>query len=268
MKTPIVLAAVLFCVSAPAVFALEGCGDPKLDCAKCHTLTVAEANDLLKEVGGGVQSIKLAPVKGLWELTMEKDGRKGTVYMNFSKKFIMAGPVFQIDALKTAIQAQAAAQAKAPQPKLEKVDVAKIPLTNSIVMGNPKGKKRLFVFTDPECPFCSRQHAELKKLVELDKDVVIYVKFFPLVSIHPKSYDKARVILEQNSLELLDKAFAKEAVPEPKATTPTKGVDETLNFAQSIGINATPTLVLPDGRIMPGFQDAAALEKLLTEEKK
>ncbi len=41
-----------------------------------------------------------------------------------------------------------------------------------------------------------------------------------------------------------------------------------MNFAQSIGINATPTLVLPDGRIMPGYQDAAALEKLLTEEKK
>ncbi len=264
MKTPIILAAVLLFVSAPAVFAMKECGDPKLDCAKCHTLTVAEANDLLKEIGGGVQSVKMAPVKGLWELALEKDGRKGVVYMNFGKKFIMAGPVFQIDALKAAIQAQAAAQAKAPQPKLEKVDVATIPLTNSIVMGNPKGKKRLFVFTDPECPFCARQHAELQKLVELDKDVAVYVKFFPLVSIHPKSYDKARVILEQNSIELLDKAFARGAVPEPKATTPTKGVDETLNFAQSIGINATPTLVFPDGRIVPGAMDAAAIEKQLT----
>ncbi len=201
MRKTLLFAIPLMFFSSAAAFAMKECGDVGIDCAKCHTLTVAEANDLLKEIGGGVQSVKISPVKGLWELAVEKDGRKGVAYMNFGKKFIVAGPVFSIEALNKA------AKAPAPQKKVEKVDVTTIPLTNSIVMGNPKGKKRLFVFTDPDCPFCSRQHAELKKLVELDKDVAVYVKFFPLVSMHPKAYDKSRVLLEQNSPQLLDKAF-------------------------------------------------------------
>jgi len=248
----------LLVFSSSVVFAMKECGDVGLDCGKCHTLTVEEANGLLKDVGGGVKSVKLAPVKGLWELAVEKDGRQGVAYMNFSKKFIVAGPIFSIDALKSAVKSA---------PPAKKVDVAAIPLANSIVMGNPKGKKRLFVFTDPDCPYCGRQHAELKKLVEQDKDLVVYIKLFPLVSIHPKAYGKAQLILEQNSLALLDKAFAKEQLPEPAANTPSKAVDETMNLAQSIGIQATPTLVLPDGRVIAGYKDAAQLNALLAESK-
>ncbi len=217
---------------------------------------------MLKAIGGGVRTVKLAPVKGLWELSLEKDGRQGLAYIDFAKKYILAGPVFRIDSLKP----ESPAPAQGPQRKVDKVDITTIPLANSIVMGNPKGKKKLFVFTDPDCPYCAKQHAELKKLVELDKDLLVYVKFFPLVSIHPKAYDKSRVILEQNSLEILDKAFAK-TLPEPATKAPSKGVDETMNLAQSIGIDATPTLILPDGRIMPGYRDAETLLKMLTGDK-
>jgi thiol:disulfide interchange protein DsbC len=264
MKNISVVMVVLLSISSSStVFAMKECGDIGVDCAKCHALTVQEANVLLKDIGGGVKTVKMALVKGLWELSLEKDGRQGLAYIDFSKKYILAGPLFRIDSIKPAAQAPA----QGPQRKVDKVDITTIPLASSIVMGNPKGKKKLFVFTDPDCPFCSKQHAELKKLVELDKEIVVYVKFFPLVSMHPKAYDKSRVILEQNSPELLDKAFAKEALPEPATKAPSKGIDETMNFAQSIGIDSTPTLVLPDGRIMAGYRTADDLKGLIEGKK-
>ena len=127
---------------------------------------------------------------------------------------------------------------------------------------NPKGKKRLFVFTDPECPFCAKMHVELKKLTALEPDLAIFIKLYPL-KMHPNAYDKSRVILNRKSLALLEKSFAGEKLPAPGARDAKKPVDDTMRFAESAGINSTPTLVLPDGRILPGFKDAAAMRKLL-----
>lgn len=244
----------------PAALAMsEGCSG---DCKKCHTLTMQEAGKLLKDVGE-VKEIKMAPVNGLWEVTLERDGNRGVAYMDYGKKFILPGPIFPLTAEAAAKMGQ---QPVKQTPKPAKFDLSKIPLDHSLVMGNPKGKKKLIVFTDPECPFCAKLHGELKKLVAQEHDLVIYIKLFPL-KMHPKAHDKARVILAEKSLELLDKSFAKEALPEPTAKHPAKPVDDIIALALSLGIDSTPTIIFQDGSYVEGSRDVAALKKLLDEKK-
>ena len=236
---------------------LGNCGS---NCIECHSLTPAEAKTILKDLGE-VKSVKISPVKGLWELTLERDGRQAVAYMDFAKKHLFPGPVFEIST---------GSQLSAPplQNKEDrKVDISSIPLTDSIVMGNPMGRNRLFVFTDPDCPFCARQHAELKKLAAMDKSVAVYVKIFPL-KMHPNAYDKARVILGSNSAEMLEKAFAGEKLSQPETKDQKQPVDETIRIGESLGIDGTPVLVLPDGRIIAGFRNAEAILKLLHVEAK
>ncbi len=247
-----VFAIALLTVAAP-VFAMsgDGCGG---DCASCHSITVQEAKSLLKEIGV-VKGVKPAPVRGLYEVTIEQQGRTGLAYMDYGKKHIIAGQVFDI-------ASRQAVGAPAPAKRADRLDPATLETEHSLVMGNPKGKKKLFVFTDPECPFCSKAHAELKKLAALEPDLAIYIKLYPL-KMHPKAYDKARVILGEGSLELLEKSFAGEALPAPRAKDAKKPVDDTIRFAESAGINSTPTLVFPDGRIVPGYKDAKAMQGLL-----
>ncbi len=230
----------------------QGCGG---DCKGCHTLTVKEANSLLKGIGE-VKRIRNSPVRGLWELDFEKGGKKTVAYLDFSKKHVIPGPVFSI-ATKAPIAGSAV-----PQPPPAKVNVATIPVKDSIVMGNPRASRKLFVFTDPDCPFCSKMHAELKKLAKMDGNLGIYVKLFPL-KMHPKAYDKSRAIMAGNSNKLLDAAFAGGTLPTPAAGAGKKGVDSTIKLAQSLGIGGTPTLVLPDGRIMPGFRKAEEIRQLI-----
>ena len=245
-------------IAAIPAWGMDGCGAGS--CASCHTMTVDEANRILKSLGGGVKGVKPSQVKGLWELSIEKDGQKGVAHMDFGKKHILSGQIFDIATRKPI------AEAAQQPPKIEKIKAESVPSKNSIVMGNPKAKKKLFVFTDPDCPYCSKLHAELKKLVKEDKELAVYVKLFPLKNIHPKAYDKSRAILSGKASELLDRAFAGGELPMPAAGAGVKAVDETISFAQANGITATPTLVLPDGRIMPGFRDAAAIRKLLAGE--
>lgn len=223
------------------------------NCIECHSLTPAEAMTILKDLGD-VKAVEMSPVKGLWELTIERDGRQAFVFMDFAKKHLLPGPLFEISKVSQL--------STPPMQKNEdrKVDVASIPLTDSIFMGNPMGRNRLFVFTDPDCPFCARQHAELKKLVAMDNSVAVYIKMFPL-KLHPNAYDKARVIMGANSLEMLEMAFRGEKLLAPGIKDKPDPVDKTLRLAESLGIKGTPALVLPDGRVTTGFRDSREIQK-------
>ncbi|MBI3754309.1 MAG: thioredoxin fold domain-containing protein, partial [Deltaproteobacteria bacterium] len=40
-------------------------------------------------------------------------------------------------------------------------------------------------------------------------------------------------------------------------------VDENIKLGKSLGITGTPTLIFPDGRMLPGFVDGPTLLKML-----
>src|SRR3989338_5854599 len=86
----------------------------------------------------------------------------------------------------------------------------------------------VIVFTDPDCPYCKKFHTEMKEIIKKNKDIVFYIKLFPLVNVHPEAYEKSKAILCKNSLKLLDDAI--EGKKLPKADCDTKAVDENLKL--------------------------------------
>lgn len=234
----------------------EGCGG---DCSKCHTLTLNEAKKLIKPSGGTVKIVRPSKVRGLYEVTFERNGQQVIGYLDYGKRHIISGPVIDLKTMQPISEAAAKPKLKA----VSKVDPRKIPLANSIVMGNPMGRRRLIVFTDPDCPYCSKLHQELKKLVAKDNSVAVYIKMFPLVKLHPQAYDKSRAVMAANSVQMLDQTFAGRLFPNPRGKDGKAAVDETLKLAESLGINSTPTMVLPDGSVVTGYWDLQNLRKLL-----
>ena len=100
----------------------------------------------------------------------------------------------------------------------------------------------------------------MKKVIAERKDIVFYVKMFPL-PMHKGAYDKAKAIVCEKSLTLLEDAFAGKELPKPKCET--KVIDENINLAQKLGINGTPALVLSDGRVIPGYKDAKGIMEMI-----
>jgi thiol:disulfide interchange protein DsbC len=222
-----------------------------------HALTTAEAGKLLKHFGK-VTGVKPAPIKGLYEVTLRQGNRQMAAYIDFSKKHILAGRIYDIASRKMIT----------PLPtevpvRLSKAQLDKIKPENSILMGNPKGTQRMFVFTDPDCPYCKRLYGELKKLMPMEPDLSIYIKMYPL-KMHYGAYDKARVILAAHSLDMLDKAFAGGKLPPAGEKDRKQPIDETIKLAESLGIRGTPAMVFPDGRLVIGFRSAGAMHALLT----
>ncbi len=251
----IVLLLSLFSISAiaapAAAFQGKGCMG---DCAGCHSLDKPEADRLLKtdKFNAKVTDIKTAPVKGLWEVEITRDGKTFKVYVDFGKKYLMQNVSF-IPVEKIG-----------KRPPLKKVSLAEIPLDKALVYGDPKAKNRIIVFDDPECPYCAKLHKEIKKVIKKRKDVAFYIKLFPL-PIHPDSYVKSKAISCSGSTKMLDDAFAGKELPEPSCQT--DEIDNNIQLGKKLGIHGTPGIIFPDGRLLPGYVPADVLLDMLDNPK-
>lgn len=231
------------------------------DCSRCHQLSPEEATKILSKAGGAVTSVKFAPAPGMYELLVEKDGQEGLIYLDFTKKYLFQGMIISLERLEPI--ASHASNALVPN-RIKRLDVSSIPVANTLTIGNPDGKKHLYVFTDPDCPYCRQLHGELVKLEKIAPDVAIHLLFFPL-PMHPDSYDKSRAIIGGKSRELLELAFAGKDVPRPIGAWGKTQVDAIVAYAKGKGLNGTPTIVLPDGNVIVGGRDAEMLKRMLDQ---
>lgn len=100
----------------------------------------------------------------------------------------------------------------------------------------------------------------MKKVVEKNKDIAFYIKLYPL-PMHPAAYEKSKSVVCEQSLKALEDAFDGKALP--KAKCDSREVDDNIKLVDALGVSSTPTMILPDGRVIPGYKDADALIKLI-----
>jgi len=100
----------------------------------------------------------------------------------------------------------------------------------------------------------------MKKVIEKRKDIAFYLKLYPL-PMHKDAYAKAKAIVCEKSMKLLEDAFAKKELPKPSCET--SAIDENIKLAAKLGISGTPALVLPNGVVSSGYRDADALIDLI-----
>ena len=93
----------------------------------------------------------------------------------------------------------------------------------------------------------------MKKVIAKRKDIAFYLKLFPL-PMHKDAERKAKSIMCENSLAMLDDAFERKPIPDPKCDT--KVIDDNIKLAEKLGINGTPNLIFPDSTLVPGAIDA------------
>lgn len=243
----------LLFVSETGASAFGGC---EQDCGKCHSLSKVEAQETLKQLIPDIKviGVRISPSRGLWEVSLETHGKKGIAYMDFSKENVIIGQIVKIKTKKNLTRKRLM--------ELNKVDFARIPLDNALVMGDPNATYKVVVFDDPDCPFCAKLHKELKEVIEKRKDIAFFIKLFPL-KMHKDAYRKAVAIQCKKSLQLLEDAFAKKEIPDPECKTDI--IDKNIELAGKLGITGTPTIVLENGKVLGGAIKAGQLIELIND---
>lgn len=242
---------------ASEAFTGTGCGG---DCNQCHQLEKKDAERILKNLGcGAVTEVKRSPIGGLWQVDVDVDGQSGIFYIDFAKKHVILGQSIQITPIEDADKPAP----EKPVPE-KKVIFSKIPLKDALVLGPKNAKKKVAVFTDPDCPYCRKLHEEMKKLLAKRNDVAFYIFLRPL-AMHKDAFKKSQAILCEKSLKLLNDGFTGKPLPEPNC--PKDRLEKTISLAKSLGFNSTPMIVRDDGTVMPGYLPADQLSAWIDKKK-
>ena len=248
------LAALLFLFSVPAAHAFTGEGCASGACTDCHSLTRDEAVKILGSTVDNVLAVAPSPVNGLWEVEVEKKGKRWPYYIDFSKEHLISGQIIDLGTKKNLTGNRILS--------MNRIEVSQVPLSGAIVVGKKDAKRRIIVFDDPNCPHCAKLHQTAKGIVAKNPDVAFFVRPFPRNN-DRETREKALSIVCAGTVRALEDAFA--GKPLPKAKCGSNAVDESIRIAQRFNIRSTPTMIFPDGRVVPGALEADGILSLLDE---
>jgi len=245
-------ALLLLHLPSPATAFQKEAGAAK-ECAECHKLTKEVAGKILGTLVDNVVGVVQGPFPGLWEVDVARSGKTYPIYLDYSLKYLFNGQFIRLGDMANLTGKRYA--------DLNRVDVASIPVKDAIRVGSPSAKKTVIVLSDPTCPHCVRLHEEIKKAAAKDADVAFLVMPYPRNRNDKATYARCLSVVCSKSEKLLDDAYAGKELPE--AACKTDAVDETIRLAERLKIEGTPTMILPDGRLVSGSMEAGALLALL-----
>jgi thiol:disulfide interchange protein DsbC len=208
---------------------------------------------MLGKIVDNVVAVAPGPFPSVWEVDVVKNGRTYPLYLDYSLKYLFNGQFIRLSDMANLTGQR--------YTDLNRVDVASIPIQDAIRVGSPSAKKTVIVLSDPTCPFCVKLHGEIKKAAAMDGNVAFLVMPYPRNRNDKATYRKCQAVVCSKSEKLLDDAFTGKELPEAACTT--DAVDKTISLAERLKIEGTPTLILPDGRMISGYMEAEALLALL-----
>jgi len=200
-----------------------------------------------------IESITATPVAGLYEVVVGAQ----IFYSTQTSDYLMFGQM--IDMTKKApVSLTEPAEAKARLALLDKVD------PKEMIIFKPKGKTEsvLTVFMDIDCGYCRKLHHEVPQLNKAGIEVRYLA--FPRTGVGSESYKKALAVwCADDPNKAMDDAMRGKSVDMKADCDKTSVMRDHLQLVDDFGLQATPVLILADGRLLPGYYPAAQLIALM-----
>ena len=197
---------------------------------------------------GKIEHIVKTPYAGLYEIII--DGQ--LLYTDAQGEYVFEGSIIEAKSRRDLSEAR--------RRVLFAIDFDKLPLELAVKKVKGNGKRKLAIFTDPNCSFCKRLEKELSRVT----DVTIYRFMYP---IFPGSDEIVRNVLCSKDP---NKAWEDWMLSEvaPAAATCDTQTEKVMALGQKLRVNGTPNLIFGNGIQSPGFLPLEELEKNLNETEK
>ncbi|MEL0637978.1 thioredoxin fold domain-containing protein [Marinomonas sp. TI.3.20] len=193
-----------------------------------------------------IENVELHSGSGLYTVTL-KDGP--TLHVTANGKYFVAGDMYRVEG--------AAVENESEKAKLAKIET--LPASQMIVFKAADEKAHITVFTDVDCAYCRMLHKEVPKLNEMG--ITVRYLAYPRAGIGSGVYKKmVSVWCSDDPKAWLTKAMEGNDVPENTCVNP---IADDYNLGNSIGVRGTPSIVLGNGKLIPGYLPADSLAKEL-----
>ncbi len=188
--------------------------------------------------GTVIESIEPSPMPGAY--IVKVDGQ--TVFVYSAGDYLMVGEVYDsVRGVNLGEELRATGMAR---------EIGKVPESEMILMGESTGRY-VTVFTDIDCTYCRQFHKTVPELQ--NRGLQVRYLMFPRAGLQSESYLGAvSVWCSENQPESMTVAKSGGYV-EPK--TCDNPVARQYQLGKRIGVRGTPTMVLDNGVVIPGFVD-------------
>jgi thiol:disulfide interchange protein DsbC len=193
-----------------------------------------------------IQSVSKTPVAGLYEVNLGNQ----IIYSDAAGNYVLIGDLLDTQTHTNLTQAKLAEQ--------NKVGFDTLPLADAIKVVKGNGSRKIAVFSDPNCPYCKRLEESLKDV----NNITVYTFLYPVLT--PDSSVKSKIIwCASDRAAAWENWMVNHKAPTGSGQCDTAALDKNLALGQRLKVDGTPTIILADGRRLPGAVSSDELEKQL-----
>ncbi len=211
-----------------------------------NEIPIAVTEALKKFAKTDISKIKLSstPIPNLYEAMIGSE----VVYLSGDGNYLIMGEIRDLSTGKNITDGKLA--------KLRLEAINSLNVRDMVVFAPENGTKHVVhVYTDVNCPYCSKLHLEVPALNKAGIEVRYLA--FPRAGIGSDTYNKmVSVWCTKDKQQAMTDAKANIEIEKAECNNP---VADQYNLGQSIGISGTPALILSDGELIPGFLPAVRL---------
>ncbi len=197
-----------------------------------------------------IDEVSKTPMNGLFEVRVN-----GTdiFYTDAEGNFLIQGSVFDTKARVNLTEVRT--------NKLSALDFSALPLKDAFTIVRGNGKRKIAVFSDPNCPYCKRFERDMQKV----GNATFYMFLYPILSADSVTKSNHLWCAKDKAKAWQDHMVRDAAIV--AASCDTAAVARNIEFGKKHKITGTPTMFLADGTRVPGAVDSAQVEKLLASVK-
>lgn len=198
-----------------------------------------------------IEAIARVPASSLYEVTIRGPKGPQLFYVDEKARVIVVGQV--LDG-RTGLNLT-----EERLRKLNAIEWASLPFADAVTTKRGNGRRKIAVFSDPNCPFCKRFEKDLARL----DDITVHIFLFPVI--RPESVPLTKSVWcsrdrasAWNDLMLRDI----EPTAAPDCATP---VEKLVALGRSLGASSTPTWFVETGERYTGAIPLEETRRILDE---
>ena len=194
-------------------------------------------------------AISETPVEGLLMVQIAGD----IVYATSDGKYLIQGRLMDMETREDLTEA---AKTDVRREILASVDASK-----QITFAPEEPKYDLMVFTDIDCGYCRKLHAQMEEYNE--QGIAIHYMSFPRAGVGSPSYDKAvSVWCASDPQGAMTQA---KLGGDPEAAQCENPIADQYQLGRDLGVTGTPSLLTSEGQMIPGYVPPEQLRQRLDQ---
>ncbi len=194
-----------------------------------------------------IDSVQMSEAKGLYEVS----AGSSVLYVSEDGKYLIEGHLIDIAAKKDLTEAKMDSNRQQALSKISE---------DTMIVFEPAMKRhKVTIFTDIDCGYCRKLHAEIDQY--LAEGITVQYMFYPRAGKGSESYNKAVSVWCSDDKKMALTAAKKGGTPEAKSCD--NPVDEHMQLGVDFKVRGTPMIVTEKGKVFPGYVPAKRLAQAL-----